>query len=349
MDDSRNQGWQSDRHREVPHEDEINLLDYLRVIYKHRRMIVLLCTFTAVTTAIVSLLLPEMYSATASVVPPIGLLQRESELSGALGDGLGAGKSALLRKAMDLTSVADMYAGILRSRAILDTIIDRFDLTKVYPRTKYRSKVRDKLRDNTTVRVSDEGIVSITVEDRKPARAAAMANAYVEELDRQNKRLSSGQATSKRVFLENRLKEIEQELSNIENIPARDAKIKEMLYQLLSQEYELAKIEEAKSMPTIQVLDAAVVPEVKSKPKRMLMVVLSGIVALLASVLLAFVREYVARIKHAQEREQLEFAAESAQQTDADADFDQVESRREIVATSRRKRAPQRESYSQEV
>jgi uncharacterized protein involved in exopolysaccharide biosynthesis len=255
-------------------------------------MILWICGIAVVTTAITSLLSPKIYSATASILPPIDIVQRESELAGALG----GGASSLLSKAIGVTSIADMYAGILQSRVVVDTIIDRFDLMKVYEEKKYKSNVRKKLKKNTTIDVSDEGIVNVTVEDRDPNRAAAMANAYVEELDRQNKRLSAGQATSKRIFMGNRLKEIEEKLSKIDNILSREAKIQEMLFELLTREYELAKIEEAKSMPTIQILDEAVVPERKSKPKRTLMVMLSGITALFVAVFAAFAREYFSNV-----------------------------------------------------
>jgi len=292
MDNEEKESQKEPTVREEPDEKEIDLLDYIRVIFKYRRMILWICGIAVVTTAIISLLSPKIYSATASIVPPIDIVQRESELAGALG----GGASSLLSKAIGVTSIADMYAGILQSRVVVDTIIDRFDLMKVYEEKKYKSNVRKKLKKNTTIDVSDEGIVNVTVEDRDPNRAAAMANAYVEELDRQNKRLSAGQATSKRIFLGNRLKEIEEKLSKIDNILSREAKIQEMLFELLTREYELAKIEEAKSMPTIQILDEAVVPERKSKPKRTLMVMLSGITALFVAVFAAFAREYFSNV-----------------------------------------------------
>jgi uncharacterized protein involved in exopolysaccharide biosynthesis len=281
--------------REELDEDEINLIDYLRVIFKYRIMILCICIFAVVTTAIVSLLKPKIYSATASILPPIDIVQRESKLAGALGGG-----SSMLSKAIGVTSIADMYAGILESRVVVDVIIDRFDLMKVYEEKKYKSNVRKKLRKNTIVKVSDEGIVNITVEDRDPNRTAAMANAYVEELDRQNKRLSAGQAASKRLFLENRLKGIEQELSKIENLLSREAKIKEMLYELLTREYEIARIEEAKSMPTIQILDRAIVPEQRMARGTKKKVMLAGVVSLMVAGLLAFVREYFAKARNVQ-------------------------------------------------
>ncbi len=272
--------------------DEINLVDYLRVIYNHRRMIVGVCVIAVAATLLISLVMPNIFAATASVVPPIDIIQQQSKASAATG----LAKNSMIADVLGVTSIADMYAGILKSRIVVDAIIDQFKLQQVYGE-QYMSDVRKKLRRNTKVKVSDEGIVTITVEDRDPVRAAAMANAYVEQLDKQNKRLSSGQATSKRVFLENRLQELERELSQIDTLPSNQARIKEMLFEMLTREYELAKIEEAKSMPTIQILDKAVVPEKKVKPKRAVMAVLAGVTALFFGTFAAFVRECLAKAK----------------------------------------------------
>jgi uncharacterized protein involved in exopolysaccharide biosynthesis len=272
--------------------DEINLVDYLRVISKHRRMIFWICTITVIITAIVSMRLPKMYAAAVSVVPPIDILQKESGMAG----GLGAVKSSILRNAMYVGGISDMYVGILRSRSVADALIERFDLGKVYKVKHGFSVVRRILCERTSVKVGDEGIVTIMVEDGDPCRAANLANAYVEELDRRNKQLFVGQATNKKVFLENRLREIKQELSQIDSMLSRDAKIKEMLFELLTREYEISKIEEAKSMPTIQVLDRAEPPEKKCKPRRTRMVLLAGVTSLFISVAAAFVRERFTRV-----------------------------------------------------
>lgn len=49
------------------------------------------------------------------------------------------------------------------------------------------------------------------------------------------------------------------------------------LYELLIQQYELAKIEEAKTIPTVQVLDRAIPAERKTKPKRSLIVIFAAL------------------------------------------------------------------------
>jgi capsular polysaccharide biosynthesis protein len=220
-----------------------------------------------------------------------------------LGAGLLAGaEGALLRKVMDSGTVGDLYVGILESRAVADAIIDRFDLIDVYEVKGQRFKAARRLRKNTRTKVSDEGIVYLSVEDVDPNRAAAIANAYVEELDAQNKRLSGGEATNKRIFLQNRLKEIEDKLSRIETIPSHEARVQEMLYELLVQRLELAKIEEAKSMPTVQILDPAVPPEVRKAKGTVRRAVLAGVAALMFLTFIAFGREYLA-VCRARERQ----------------------------------------------
>jgi capsule polysaccharide export protein KpsE/RkpR len=55
----------------------------------------------------------------------------------------------------------------------------------------------------------------------------------------------------------------------------RQAKIRETVYELLTQQYEMAKVQEAKELPTVRVMDPAVKPERKSSPKRTIIVLLS--------------------------------------------------------------------------
>jgi uncharacterized protein involved in exopolysaccharide biosynthesis len=48
----------------------------------------------------------------------------------------------------------------------------------------------------------------------------------------------------------------------------RQTKIQETVYELLTQQYEMAKVQEAKEIPTVKVLDVALVPTKKSFPPR---------------------------------------------------------------------------------
>ena len=279
---------QTDRPRNNMPPDELNLFDHIRVLLKYRRMICLVCFVAALVVGLVSFLSPPTYVAVASVVPPMETTRGNSGLGLGL---LGGGGAALLRDVMDVSSVADMYVGILQSRVATDAIIDRFDLMQVYGFGSLRDRTRRRLLASTGLNVAEDGILYISVEDRDPQRAAAITNAYVEELDRLNKELSVGQTTSKRIFLESRLRDMEANLVR-QDIPAREKHVQEMLYELLMRELEIAKIEEAKSMPTIQVLDSAMPPEQRKPRGTVIKAMLSAIVAFVCMALVAFGREY---------------------------------------------------------
>ncbi len=93
--------------------------------------------------------------------------------------------------------------------------------------------------------------------------------------------------------------------SGIDNLGLlRNVKYYETMYGLLAQQYESAKIDEAKDSAIIQVMDKAIEPDRKSKPRRWLIVVLSTLVAGLLSALCAFVLEAIANAKSDPEQSQ---------------------------------------------
>jgi hypothetical protein len=71
----------------------------------------------------------------------------------------------------------------------------------------------------------------------------------------------------------------------------RDVKYYETVFELLAKQFEIAKIDEARDTSLVQVLDEAVVPERKSRPHRARIVVVSAILALLAAIVWALMRE----------------------------------------------------------
>ena len=74
----------------------------------------------------------------------------------------------------------------------------------------------------------------------------------------------------------------------------RDVKYNETLYTLLAKQYEMAKLDEARDAVVIQVIDKAVQPERKVKPKRAIIVAMSTMIGFIFSILFAF---YVERKK----------------------------------------------------
>jgi uncharacterized protein involved in exopolysaccharide biosynthesis len=76
----------------------------------------------------------------------------------------------------------------------------------------------------------------------------------------------------------------------------RELKTQEALFEQLTKQYELAKISEARDSSSLQVLDEAVAPLRKSKPKRSIIVILAAVTAFFGSVFFVFIREYLSKL-----------------------------------------------------
>ena len=85
----------------------------------------------------------------------------------------------------------------------------------------------------------------------------------------------------------------------------RRTKIQETVYELLNQQYELARIEEAKEIPTINVIDPANFPEKKSFPPRLLLIIGMSLVSLCCAVASIVLRERWNRVAPEDGRRQL--------------------------------------------
>ncbi len=70
----------------------------------------------------------------------------------------------------------------------------------------------------------------------------------------------------------------------------RRMQIQEAVYETLTQQFELAKVQEAKETPSVKVLDAASLPERKSFPPRTLIAVLGAFLAASAAVMMVVAR-----------------------------------------------------------
>jgi tyrosine-protein kinase Etk/Wzc len=77
----------------------------------------------------------------------------------------------------------------------------------------------------------------------------------------------------------------------------RDIRYHETIYEFLAKQYELAKLDEAEDSSLIQVLDKAIEPDRKSKPKRTLIVMVAAFVAFLLAILWALVSDAIVRGK----------------------------------------------------
>lgn len=371
--------------RQMQLEDEINLLDYLIVLAKRKWLIIGITLSTAIIAGIISLKTPPIYNAETKILPP----QSQSSASQLLSQF--GGMAGLAGGAIGVKTSNDLYIGLLRSRTILDRIIDRFNLLELY-KAKHREDARQAIAG--ALKAQDDkksGIITIGVEDKDPKMAADIANAFVEELKNFTQGLAVTEASQRRLFFEEQLKDVkvslikaEEEMKSFQEktgvlqvesqasivigaiaslraqiaakevelkvirtyltsrnpdlqkteealngmkvelakletkgaghnpdtlmptgrVPEigteyvrklRDLKFNETLYQLMVQQYEAAKLDEARDAAIIQVIDKAVPPHKRIKPKRRQMVLIAATTGFFISVFLAFFVEFISR------------------------------------------------------
>jgi len=245
----------------------------------------------------------------------------------------------------------DQYVALLQSTTVADRLIERFKLAEVYDE-ELRSDVRRRFWANLRAAAGRrDGLITIEFDDKDAQRAAAIANASVDEFRRITSELAITEAQQRKVFFEKHLSETKQrlaaaqqgladsgistgalkaepkaaaegyaklkaeytaaqvrlqamlsnftanapevmqqqsgmaalkaQLDKLENASAaapdngagyiskyREYKYQETLFELFSRQYELARVDESREGGLVQVVDAAQVPDKKSKPKR---------------------------------------------------------------------------------
>jgi tyrosine-protein kinase Etk/Wzc len=173
---------------------EFDLLDLLLVMAERKKEIILATLIGAlITTGLVFLVHPT-WTAKAVVLPPqqgqssAGLLTQLGNLASLTGLGSSGAKDP-----------NDLYMAVLQSNTVADGLIKRLNLMAAY-KTKKLSMARRTLAGNSKFSSEKGGMISITVKDEDPHRAAQIANAYVDELHDINSRLIIGEAGVRRNF-----------------------------------------------------------------------------------------------------------------------------------------------------
>ena len=184
--------------------------DLLDVVRRNARLLVVNVAACTLIALAVSLLLPKWYEGSAVLLPPT-----EDELtSSAIGQFLPRGFGGI--RIPGAPTLADLFVAVLKSRTVADRIVERFDLIARY-KQRDREKAAKELNSHVSFSVGNEGTIAIVVEDRDPKVAAAMANAYVEELDRFNRETRSTSAKRTRAFIEERLNIAKRDLAAAED------------------------------------------------------------------------------------------------------------------------------------
>lgn len=352
----------------------------LRLMWRERKFIYRVTIIGLGMAALTAFLLPKRYESTSRLMPPDnqsgGGMAMLAALSSKVGSGLGSYAGSLL----GLQNSGELFVGILQSRTVQDHMVDRFDLRNVYG-VRLQEDARKRLSGNSAIsQERKSGIITITITDRDPRRAAAIGQAYIEELNRLVAELSTSGAHRERIFLEGRLRAVQKDLEDSEkdfsqfasqnmaidikeqgksmveaaavvqgqliaaqseeqglrqiymdnNVRVRSVqaritelrreldklggkdetsgysssstgdslypsmrklpllgvayadmyrrtKVQEAVFEALTQQFEMAKVEEVREIPSVKVLDPADIPEKKTSPPRLFIIVLGGL------------------------------------------------------------------------
>jgi len=379
-------------------EDEINLLDYWRVIRKRWKIITVIFFAAVVMAAVVSLLMTPIYQAKATLMP---VESSGSQMSAALRS---LGSIPFVGSMVPGGASGDKLVAVLKSRTVAEDVIKALDLITILfeepqdePPT-LQDAVRS-LSEITAITDDKKGLISIAVEYKDPELAADIANQYTVALQRFLSENALSTAKRNRIFIEDQLRKVKEELQEAEEAmktfqtdkkivamdaqteasikalaelkaqvtakevelgvlrqfatPAnpdvvrmedqlrelkkqlamletkganpeadafpslseapelglqyirlkRDALTQQTVFELLTQQLEVAKIDEAKEDIAFQVIDTAIPPEKRIKPKRTLIVMLAGVVSAFAGIFLVFFLEYLENMKKREEEE----------------------------------------------
>lgn len=200
-------------------EEEISLVDLFNIFWKRRMLIVCMTVSFGAIALAYALQLPVIYKAECRILPP-GQGGSSSRMAGLMAQ-MG-GLADLVGLSGGSSTSGQTMIGILKGNTVVDAIIDRFNLMELYEE-KIRLNMR-KMVTNNILDVDDDtksGIVTVAALDEDPVRAAEMANAFVEELQKRLQGLSLTEAGQRRLFFEAQLKQAQQALGDAEDAMLR--------------------------------------------------------------------------------------------------------------------------------
>jgi uncharacterized protein involved in exopolysaccharide biosynthesis len=142
--------------------------------------------------------------------------QQQQSSAAALVQSLGS-LGGLAGAAAGLKNPADQFLGFLKSQSVLDAMVERFKLVERYE-AKLKEDARKTLLANTRTAAGKDGIISLEVDDKDPAFAAEMANAYVDELRTLMSRLAITEAQQRRLFFETKVQESKADLAKADTL-----------------------------------------------------------------------------------------------------------------------------------
>lgn len=205
-----------------------HLLDLALLLAENLRALLVVPIVAGALALAISFIVSPTYTAVARVLPPTQQ-QGTSALAGQLG-----ALAGLVGAMAPIKSAADTYVGLLKSHTVFNAIATKFDLKAQY-KARFREDLFKELERRTRFIVgSKDGIITIEVDDDDPKRAAAMANAFVEELQRVSNTLAVTEAGQRRLFFERQLAQAKDNLTKSE-VALRSSGVSEAVLRTVPQ------------------------------------------------------------------------------------------------------------------
>lgn len=77
----------------------------------------------------------------------------------------------------------------------------------------------------------------------------------------------------------------------------REVKYHELLFESVAKQYEMARLDESREAPVLQIVDRAIVPDTKSGPHRLLIILAMTLVGAVLGMMIVFLKWYIAMLK----------------------------------------------------
>jgi len=305
-------------------EEEISLLDYWRVIQKHKKLIGRIVLVTVVLTAVVSLFMKNIYESKALITP---VTPKESSSTGVLAtltQQFGALPGMLGPPTAGGTSAAELV-NLLKSNIVREKMIDKNNLLPVLfpeqwdaekkawkkggislnPLVWVSKAIKWVMPQGQKVRKKDDDVPDImdglrALEDIITVKNNLKENTITITVDYPDPEMSAKMvaflldALNENMTGESRrVAKINKDYLEDQINKNSDPFIKQKIYFLIAQQIETMMMAEVKENFAFKVLDPPMVPDKKIKPKRTVMVLLSLVVALFIGIFTAFFLEYL--------------------------------------------------------
>jgi len=190
---------------------KVSLIDVLTQLAYRKWLIAKVTGIAVIAGVVFALVQPILYTATTKILPPQQTQSAASMMIGQLTSAGGGSLAALAGGGLGLKNPNDIYIGLLTSRPIADAIIQKFGLMREY-HAKDMTEARSKLAGDTQITSQKNGFIVISVTDNDKKRVAERANAYTDELRILTKSLAVTEASQRRVFYEEQLKQSKEAL-----------------------------------------------------------------------------------------------------------------------------------------